>query len=75
MSPVRADWKGENAMERLIDNLTAMRLVVEGAVALYEKDNSVTDADTCNLIGEALYLIREHVCGCLEAIAESKETP
>ena len=70
-----ADWKGENAMERLIDNLTAMRLVVEGAVALYEKDNAAADVDAYNLIGEALYLIREHVCGCLEVIAESEETP
>ena len=62
-------------MERLIDNLTAIRLVVEGAVALYEKDNAAADPDACNLIGEALYLIREHVCGCLKVIAKSEETP
>ena len=60
-------------MERLIDHLTAMRLVVEGAIALYEKDNSAADADAYNLIGEALYLMREHVCGCLEAIAQSED--
>ena len=58
-------------MERCLDDLTAMRLVVEGAITLYERDNNAADPDTYNLIGEALYLMREHVCACLEAYQQA----
>lgn len=59
-------------MDRFIDDLTVMRLVVEGAVSLYERDNNAADPDTYNLIGEALYLMREHVCACLEAYQQAE---
>ena len=58
-------------MDRFIDDLTAMRLVVEGAVTLYERNNNAADPDIYNLIGEALYLMQEHVCACLEAYKEA----
>lgn len=38
-------------MDRFIDDLTVMRLVVEGAVTLYERDNNAADPDIYNLIG------------------------
>ena len=62
-------------MERLIDDLTAMRLVVEGAITLYEKDSGKPESDAYNLIGEALYLIREHVCSCLDAYKQAEGKP
>ncbi|MBQ9436774.1 MAG: hypothetical protein IJU50_00400 [Lachnospiraceae bacterium] len=62
-------------MERFIDDLTVLRLVVEGAITLYERDNNAADPDTYNLIGEALYLMREHVCVCLKAYQQEEGKP
>lgn len=62
-------------MEQFIDNLTAMRLIVEGAITLFEQNSGKPDPDTYNLIGEALYLMREHVCACLEAYQQAEGKP
>lgn len=57
----------ENAtMDTIIGSLAEMRLIVEGAVSIYEKGNGA-DSDSYSLIGEALYMMRERISACLEA--------
>ena len=48
------------------DKIIEMRLIVEGAIRLHE-----CSSDEYNMIGEALYLLREKLCVCL-AIYQSK---
>ena len=60
-------------MEKFIDDLTAMRLIVEGAITLFESNSVKPDPETYNLVGEALYLIREHICSCFETYLKAQE--
>lgn len=57
----------ENAtMDTISGNLAEMRLIVEGAVSFFEKENCA-NSDFYSLIGEALYMMRERIIECLEA--------
>ena len=47
-------------METITDKIVEMRLIVEGAIALYERKPD-SASDDYSLIGEALYLMREKV--------------
>ncbi len=50
--------------------LVEMRLIAEGAISLYEK-NQKPDADAYRLIGEALYILQERISYCLLACQNS----
>ena len=52
--------------DSICGNLAEMRLVVEGAISIYENGNDYA------LIGEALYLLREKVSECLTAIQDNR---
>ena len=57
-------------MDTIIDKLIEMRLVIEGAVTLYnQKPDSVSDE--YSLIGEALYLLRDKVNEGLNILQDS----
>ena len=52
-------------MENIISgNLAEMRLIVEGAISLYERTPE-SNSDEYSLVGDALYLMREKVTDCL----------
>lgn len=53
-------------MDSISGILAEMRLIVEGAVSIYEKA-PYSNSDEYSLIGEALYLMREKVTDCLTA--------
>ena len=57
-------------METINGAIVEMRLIVEGAISLYEK-NQKPDADAYKLIGEALHMIQERISYCL--LASQKE--
>ncbi len=54
-------------MDTITDKLLEMRLVTEGAVALFEKEPAPTE-DDYSLIGEALYLLREQISESLKSL-------
>lgn len=56
-------------MDEIMNRLAEMRLVVEGAIALYERNT----AETNDLIGTALYFLRDGLCDCLTACQEAAE--
>ncbi len=56
-------------MERIMDSLAEMRLVAEGAIALFEQDA----AGSRELVGAALYLLRERLDDCLTACQQAAE--
>lgn len=56
--------------DSICGNLAEMRLVVEGAISIYENGNN--SSDDYALIGEALYLLREKVSECLTAIQDNR---
>ena len=49
------------------DKIIEMRLIVEGAIRLHE-----CSSDEYNMIGEALYLLREKLCVCF-AVCQNNE--
>ena len=55
-----------NLIDTISGSLAETLLIVEGAVSIYEKENSA-DSDSYSLIGEALYMMRERIIECLEA--------
>ena len=55
-----------NTMDSISGILAEMRLIVEGAVSIYEKEPD-SSSDEYSLIGDALYLMREKVSACLTA--------
>ena len=56
--------------DSICGNLAEMRLVVEGAISIFEK--GMPNQDDYSLIGEALYLLREKVSECLTAIQDNR---
>lgn len=62
--------KGDRSMLNLIDTISSslaeMRLILEGAISIYEKLPDF-NSDEYSLIGDALYLMREKVMECLTA--------
>lgn len=53
-----------NTLDSISGILAEMRLIVEGAVSIYEKaPDSISDE--YSLIGDALYLLRQKVTECL----------
>ena len=48
-------------MDQAWRHLAHMRLVVEGAIALYEDDSGEADPIIHDLLGEALYMLRVHM--------------
>ena len=55
-----------NTKDSISEILAEMRLIVEGAISLYEKVPD-SNSDEYSLIGDALYLMREKVSACLTA--------
>ena len=49
-------------------NMPIMRLLVEGALALFEDEWDSNPKETADLMGQALYMLRGHVRGCQEAL-------
>lgn len=60
-------------MDTITDKLVEIRLVIEGAVILYEQKPAPAD-DDYSLIGDALYILRERVVECLTACLEYGKT-
>ena len=58
-----------NTMDSISGILAEMRLIVEGAVSIYEKAPD-SSSDEYSLIGDALYLMREKVADCLTAFQD-----
>ena len=55
-----------NTLDSISGILAEMRLIVEGAVSIFEKAPD-SNSDEYSLIGDALYLMREKVTECLTA--------
>ena len=53
----------------ITEKVIEMRLIVEGAVALFQQQPAAA-SDEYSLIGEALFLLRECVESCLKAIQD-----
>lgn len=51
----------------MMDKLIERRLVIEGAIVLYEQKPDCS-SDEYSLIGEALYLLRERLKACQETV-------
>ena len=51
-------------------NVPIMRLLVEGAIALFEDDWDTNPQETADLMGQALYMLRGYVQGCQAALCE-----
>lgn len=62
-----------NTIETISGNIAEMRLITEGAISIFEK-SPVPNADAYGLIGEALYVLRERVCNCLNECQKSEKT-
>ena len=56
-------------MDEIMNHLAEMRLVVEGTIALYERNTAVAN----DLIGTALYFLRDGLSDCLTACQEAAE--
>ena len=52
----------ESFMDLAGHHLSHMRLMVEGAISLYEDDSGKCDRLIYDLVGEALYTLRVHIC-------------
>ena len=55
-----------NLIDTISGSLAEALLIVEGAVAIFEKKKD-TDSDSYSLIGEALYMMRERISDCLKS--------
>ena len=55
-----------NTIDIIAGTLAEMCLIMEGAVSIFEK-KPAPEVDAYNLIGEALYLLRDKVSDCLNA--------
>lgn len=58
-------------MESITGTIIEMRVIAEGALSLHQK-NPKPDAETYNLIGEALYMLQERISYCLLACHDSE---
>ncbi len=52
-----------NLIDTISGSLAESLLIVEGAVAIFERDS---DSESYSLIGEALYMMRERISDCLK---------
>lgn len=51
-------------------HMPTMRLLVEGAIALFEDEWDTNPQETADLMGQALYLLRVKVQECQKALYE-----
>ncbi len=58
-------------LDNISGNLAEMRLIAEGAVQIFEKAEGA-QSDVYDLIGEALYLLREKISNC-QLIFQNRE--
>ena len=58
-------------MMDMIDDLTLMRLVIEGDIALYENEGKASDPASYDMLAGALYILRNHVNACLNTYRET----
>ena len=63
----------KNTVDSIGGKLAEMRLIVEGAVSLFEK-SPTPNADDYSLIGEAFYLLRDQISDCLTECQKSEKT-
>ena len=65
----------EEPMNVLGYNVPIMRLLVEGAIALFEDEWDTNPKDTADMMGQALYMLRVYVQGCQKALYELATAP
>lgn len=58
-------------LDSIHGTLVEMQVIAEGAISLHQK-NPKSDAETYNLIGEALYMLQERISYCLLACHDSE---
>ena len=56
-------------------NVPIMRLLVEGAIALFEDEWDSNPQETADMMGQALYMLRVYVQGCQKALLELAQAP
>ena len=57
-------------LNTLCENVLEMRLLVEGALALFEDEWDADPQETADLMGEALYMLRERLRICQRALKD-----
>ena len=55
-----------NLIDTISGSLAEALLIVEGAVAIFEKKKDA-DSDSYSLIGESLYMMRDRISDCLKS--------
>ena len=60
-------------LNTLCENVMEMRLLVEGALALFEDEWDDDPQETADLMGEALYMLRERLRICQRALKDHAE--
>jgi len=60
-------------LNTLCENVFEMRLLVEGALALFEDEWDDDPQETADFMGEALYMLRERLRTCQQALKEQAE--
>ena len=60
-------------LNTLCKNVFEMRLLVEGALALFEDEWDDDPQETADLMGEALYMLRERLRTCQRALKDHAE--
>lgn len=58
-------------LDSINGTLVEMRVIAEGAISLHQ-NKPKPDAETYNLIGEALYMLQERISYCLLACHDSE---
>ena len=62
-------------LNTLRENVMEMRLLVEGAIALFEDEWDTNPKDTADMMGQALYMLRVYTQGCQKALYELATAP
>ena len=60
-------------LNTLCKNVFEMRLLVEGALALFEDEWNDDPQETADLMGEALYMLRDRLRTCQRALKNRAE--
>ncbi len=60
-------------LNTLCENVMEMRLLVEGALALFEDEWDDGPQETADLMGEALYMLRERLRTCQRTLKNHAE--
>lgn len=60
--------ENRSMIDTLGEHLAEMRLIVEGAVSLFDQEQGRFTPLTTDLIGEALYTLRDHIRESQEVI-------